>query len=67
MQTVQVSSGTSTGLLLNLEPSERIQAVDTDSAAAAGNNNKKVQIRYSLIPASDFFEVHPVSGWIRQS
>ena len=63
----QVSSGggaSTGGLLLNLEPSERIQAVDTDSPPT--NKASTQQIRYSLVPPSDYFEVHPISGWIRQ-
>ena len=47
-----------------MEPSERIQAVDTDSPPT--NKATVTQIRYSLVPPSDYFEVHPISGWIRQ-
>lgn len=47
--------------LLTVKP-DRIQAVDTESGRA--------EIRYSLIGQADdyadFFEIHPVSGWIRQ-
>ena len=57
-------SASTEGLLLNLEPSERIQAVDTDSQPT--NKAPVTQILYSLVPPSDYFEVHPISGWIRQ-
>lgn len=54
-----MTSGAVAGLLLNLKPTERIQAVDTDPSS-------KSQIRYSFQPASDYFEIHATSGWIRQ-
>lgn len=58
----QVISGISSGLMSILP--ERIQAIDTDTSRAA--------VRYSFddgTPSNyrDFFEIHPNTGWVRQS